>query len=215
MQRISPGSGVGRLANSIRLRPVPTVVPTMVGTAFREAEDFGVLAAEYETLTQVAQQHRFEELLGHSGQASDQNASRTPAAPSSQLPETPTSRIESYGDEHRSARPAAPRPGCSGVRRGASAIHDRLVDSGLEGLEIGERSRPLPRLLRRMELSFSQAGDTDQTTSGWSRSDARSNRDPCTRTANHSRLAESKDYRRQYLSPDSTFELLLVVIDVE
>jgi hypothetical protein len=31
------------------------------------AEDFGVLAAEYETLTQVAQQHRFAELLGRSG----------------------------------------------------------------------------------------------------------------------------------------------------
>ena len=84
----------------------------MVGTAFREAEDFGVLAAEYETLTQVAEQHRFEELLGHSGQAPDQNASRTPTVPSSQLSETPTSRIESYGDGHRSARPAAPRPGC-------------------------------------------------------------------------------------------------------
>ena len=31
------------------------------------AEDFGVLASEYETLAQTAQQHRFEELLGRSG----------------------------------------------------------------------------------------------------------------------------------------------------
>ena len=31
------------------------------------AENFGVLAAEYETLAQAAQQHRFEELLGRSG----------------------------------------------------------------------------------------------------------------------------------------------------
>ena len=32
-----------------------------------QAEDFKVLAAEYETLAQAAQQHRFEELLGRSG----------------------------------------------------------------------------------------------------------------------------------------------------
>ena len=32
-----------------------------------QAEDFKVLAVQYETLTQAAQQHRFEELLAHSG----------------------------------------------------------------------------------------------------------------------------------------------------
>ena len=32
-----------------------------------QAEDFGILAAEYETLAQVAHQNRFEELLAHSG----------------------------------------------------------------------------------------------------------------------------------------------------
>jgi hypothetical protein len=96
----------------------------MVGTAFGEAEDFGVLAAEYETLTQVAQQHRFEELLGYSGQASDENASRTPAAPSSQLSETPTfrNRIESYGDEHPKRSTSGASPRLPGERRGASAV---------------------------------------------------------------------------------------------
>ena len=34
--------------------------------AQRKLEDFAVLAAEYEILAQVAQQHRFEKLLGRS-----------------------------------------------------------------------------------------------------------------------------------------------------
>jgi conjugative relaxase-like TrwC/TraI family protein len=37
-----------------------------IGRAQLQAEDFKVLAAEYETLSQAAQQHRFEELLAHS-----------------------------------------------------------------------------------------------------------------------------------------------------
>ena len=47
-------------------------------------------------------------------------------------------RLTSHRDHHA----------CSGERRGASAVHDRLGDSGPEGLEINGRSRPLLRPAR-------------------------------------------------------------------
>ena len=69
-----------------------------------QAEDFKVLAAEYETLAQAAQQHRLDELISRSGL--DQNASRRsaralPTARSSQLSET----LEAHGLDVEEALP--------------------------------------------------------------------------------------------------------------